>query len=193
MHGVLPSKPAKVSASDYCKSVTVLDPQQIAVVIVDLMPRLLQLEMQPRSGAEVLEAALALADGARKAGAPVVAIRVERPNVEEQPPGSELTEELAMVADAVVVKRSIGGFYGTDLDAVLKQFGAQTLVMAGIMTNLGVESTARAASDHGFDLVFVEDAMSALSGAEHEAAINLDLPRFGTVVRLVDLSWRTTL
>ncbi|MDN3242403.1 isochorismatase family protein [Glycomyces tritici] len=171
---------------------TVLDPRRTAVVLVDLMPRLLGLELEPRPGTAVLDTALALAEGARSAGAPVVAIRVERPNVDEQPPGSELAEPIAKAADAVVVKRSIGGFYGTDFDAVLRGHGAETLVMAGIMSNLGVESTARAASDHGYELVFVEDAMSALSSAEHEAAIGLNLPRFGEVARLSDLGWRTT-
>lgn len=170
---------------------TVLDPQRTAIVLVDLMPRLLELRMEPRSGSAVLETATAIAEGARKAGAPVVAIRVERPNVDEQPPGSELAQPIAALADVVVVKRTIGGFYGTDLDAALNRVGAETLVMAGIMTNLGVESTARAASDHGYDLVFVEDAMSALSSTEHEAAINLDLPRFGTVVSLADLDWQS--
>lgn len=154
------------------------------------MPRLLELELAPRSGAAVLQASIALAEGARKAGAPVVAIRVERPNVDEQPPGSELAQPIADLADSVVVKRSIGGFYGTDLDAILKSHGAETLVIAGIMTNLGVESTARAASDHGYNLVFVEDAMSALTVAEHEAALKLNLPRFGDVIGTVDLNWR---
>ncbi len=156
------------------------------------MPRLLSTDLQPRPGAAVLEAALALADGARKAGAPVVAIRVERPNVDQQPPGSELTAALAKVADAVVVKRSIGGFYGTELNEVLQGFGAAALVMAGIMTNLGVESTARAASDHGYELMFVEDAMSALTAAEHEASVNLNLPRFGAVVGSAELHWRAS-
>jgi nicotinamidase-related amidase len=169
---------------------TVLDPQRTAVVLVDLMPRLLELEMAPRPGTAVLEAAIALAEGARNAGAPVVAIRVERPNVAEQPPGSELSQQIADLADAVVVKRSIGGFYGTDLDATLKSHGAETLVMAGIMTNLGVESTARAASDHGYDLVFIEDAMSALTIAEHEATVKMNLPRFGEVIDTADLNWR---
>jgi nicotinamidase-related amidase len=168
---------------------TVLDPQRTAVVLIDLMPRLLELDMQPRSGAAVFEASIALAEGARKAGAPVVAIRVERPNVAEQPPGSELSQPVEDLADAVVVKRSIGGFFGTDLDATLKSQGAETLVMAGIMTNLGVESTARAASDQGYDLVFVEDAMSALTLAEHEAAVNLNFPRFGEVTAIADLVW----
>ncbi|THV30900.1 isochorismatase family protein [Glycomyces paridis] len=169
---------------------TILDPRTTAVVLVDLMPRLLALDLHPRSGAAVLESALALAGNARTAGARVVAIRVERPNVAEQPLGSELAPEASAVADAVVVKRSIGGFYGTDLEATLRGFGADRLVMAGIMTNLGVESTARAASDHGYDLVFAEDAMSALSRAEHEAAVGLNLPRFGEVVASVGLDWR---
>lgn len=171
--------------------VTSLDPRQSAVVLIDLMPRLLELDLEPRTGPAVLEASLALAESARDAGAPVVAVRVERPNVEAQPPGSELAPAVAKLADTVVVKRSIGGFYGTDLDEVLRRFGARTLVMAGVMTNLGVESTARAASDHGYDLVFAEDAMSALSAAEHEAAVTLDLPRFGAVVGSADLTWRT--
>ncbi len=55
-----------------------------------------------------------------------------------------------------------------------------------------MESTARAASDHGYELVFVEDAMSALSSAEHEAPTGLNLPRFGEVVRLSDLVWQTS-
>lgn len=161
------------------------------MVLVDLMPRLLELDMRPRPGTAVLEASLALAEGARMAGAPVVAIRVERPNVDEQPPGSELAQSIADLADSVVVKRSIGGFYGTDLDATLKSHGAETLVMAGIMSNLGVESTARAASDHGYDVVFIEDAMSALTIAEHEAAVNLNLPRFGEVTTPGTLAWHS--
>ena len=168
---------------------TALDPQRTALVLVDLMPRLIDLEIAPRSGAEVLETSIALAEGARKAGAPVVAIRVERPNVDEQPPGSELDESIAALADAVVVKRSIGGFYGTDLDETLHRLGAETLAMGGIMTNLGVESTARAASDHGYDLVFIEEAMGALTLAEHEAAVSLNLPRFGEVISAADLNW----
>jgi nicotinamidase-related amidase len=169
---------------------TDLDPQRSALILVDLMPRLLELDLRPRPGSTVLEASLALAEDARAAGVPVVAIRVERPNVDAQPPGSELEESVAKAADEVVVKRSIGGFYGTEFDAILRDRGVQTLVMAGIMTNLGVESTARAASDFGYELVFVEDAMSALSKEEHEAAVRLNFPRFGEVTGLSDLSWR---
>ncbi|MEU6248429.1 isochorismatase family protein [Glycomyces sp. NPDC047010] len=168
---------------------TTLEPQGSAVVLVDLMPRLVALDLAPHTGGEVLAAALELARNARAAGVPVVAIRVERPGVSEQPPGSGLVEEVEQAADAVVVKRTIGGFQDTGLDGVLRGYGASTLVMAGIATNLGVESTARAASDLGYDLVFAEDAMTGLTGAEHEASVALSLPRFGPVAPVREISW----
>lgn len=59
--------------------------------------------------------------------------------------------------------------------------GDGRVVLAGIATNLGVESTARA-SDLDLEVVLVEDAMTALSEAEHKAAITLSLPHFGTVL-----------
>jgi nicotinamidase-related amidase len=47
---------------------------------------------------------------------------------------------------------------------------------------MGVESTARAASDHGFEVVFAADAMSGMTAQEHEHAVTVVLPRFGEVV-----------
>ncbi len=96
---------------------------------------------------------------------------------------------LARDGDLEVVKRTIGGFQGTDLDRRLREHGVRTLVFGGIATNLGVESTARAAADLGYDLVFVEDAMAAFTAAEHEASVRLDFPRLGTVTRAPELSF----
>jgi nicotinamidase-related amidase len=86
-----------------------------------------------------------------------------------------------------IVKRTMGGFQGTELDARLRRLGVTRLVFGGIATNLGVESTARAAADLGYDLVFVADAMAALTAAEHEASVRLDFPRLGTVVAAADV------
>ncbi|MFE7354659.1 isochorismatase family protein [Streptomyces sp. NPDC057543] len=166
-----------------------LDHARTALVLIDLMERIVGLPLEPRTGDAVVDAALTLAGESRAVGAPVIAVRVERPNVTEQPPGSELVASVAELADAVVVKRTIGGFYGTGLHELLQQRGVDTLVFAGIATNLGVESTARAAADHGYDVVFVEEGMAALTAEEHEAAISLNLPRFGDVVRLTNLKW----
>ncbi|MGW3130084.1 isochorismatase family protein [Streptomyces sp. NPDC001076] len=164
-----------------------LDPAHTALVLVDLMDRIVALPLEPRKGTEVLHTAEELARAFRAAGAPVVLIRVERPSLAEQPPGSGLVAGLRKEGDVEVVKRTIGGFQGTDLDARLRALGVTRLVFGGIATNLGVESTARAAADLGYDLVFVEDAMAALTGPEHEASVRLDFPRLGTVVTAADV------
>ncbi|WP_367319813.1 isochorismatase family protein [Streptomyces sp. HUAS ZL42] len=166
-----------------------LDPARTALVLVDLMDRIVALPLEPRKGTEVLAVAEELAKAFRSAGAPVVLIRVERPNVPEQPPGSGLAAGLLRDGDIEIVKRTIGGFQGTGLDDHLRQRGITTLLFGGITTNLGVESTARAAGDLGYELVFVEDAMSAFTGAEHEASVRLDFPRLGAVVRATDVGF----
>ncbi|MFD9795886.1 isochorismatase family protein [Streptomyces sp. NPDC059070] len=158
-----------------------LDPARTALVLVDLMDRIVALPLAPRTGDEVLLTAQELAARARTAGAPVVLVRVERPHVDAQPPGSGLVEGLAQEGDLVVVKRTIGGFHGTGLHELLAERGVTTLVFGGIATNLGVESTARAAADLGYELVFAEDAMAALTADEHRAATALNFPRLGQV------------
>ncbi|MFD7709412.1 isochorismatase family protein [Streptomyces sp. NPDC059786] len=159
-----------------------LDPARTALVLVDLMDRIVGLPLEPRKGTDVLEVCAGLAASFRAAGAPVVLIRVERPGVPEQPPGSALAGGLAADGDIEVVKRTIGGFQGTGLDERLRERGVIALLFGGIATNLGVESTARAAGDLGYDLFFAEDAMAALTAPEHEAAVRLNFPRLGTVL-----------
>ncbi|MCX2180396.1 isochorismatase family protein [Streptomyces sp. SKN60] len=158
-----------------------LDPGRTALVLVDLMERIVALPLAPRPGSDVLAAAGRLAETFRAAGAPVVHIRVERPGVDTQPPGSDLVADLVHPGDEIVVKRTIGGFHDTGLHELLRKHGATTLVFGGIATNLGVESTARAAGDLGYELVFAEDAMTALTADEHRASVQLDFPRLGTV------------
>ncbi|MFJ7077056.1 isochorismatase family protein [Streptomyces sp. NPDC098781] len=164
-----------------------LHPAHTALVLVDLMDRIVALPLEPRKGTEVLVACEELAAAFRSSGATVVLVRVERPGVAEQPAGSGLAGGLLRDGDIEIVKRTIGGFQGTGLDDRLRERGIRTLVFGGIATNLGVESTARAAGDLGYDLVFVEDAMTAFTAAEHDASVRLDFPRLGTVVRAAQL------
>ncbi|MBB5117351.1 isochorismatase [Streptomyces eurocidicus] len=162
---------------------TEIDPRRTALVLIDLMERVVALPLAPYGGDEVVRTAGELARSFRAAGAPVVVVRVERPGPAEQPPGSGLLAGVSEPGDIEVVKRTVGAFHGTDLDARLRERGVRTLVLGGVATNLGVESTARAAADHGYELVFVEDAMSALTEDEHRASVTLDMPRLGTVVK----------
>jgi nicotinamidase-related amidase len=81
----------------------------------------------------------------------------------------------------VILKRQWGAFYGTDLDLQLRRRGLTNLVLCGIATEYGVESTARDAYERGFDQVFVSDAMSALSPQAHEHCLTRIFPRMGHV------------
>ncbi|MFD7029827.1 isochorismatase family protein [Streptomyces sp. NPDC059917] len=157
-----------------------------ALILIDLMPRIIALPLAPYSGEDVLARCRALAEGFRAAGRPVVLVRVDRPGVAEQPPGSGFADGLVREGDVVLVKRTVGAFYGTGLDERLRALGVDTLVMAGLVTTMGVESTARAASDHGYELEFVADAMSGLAADEHEFAVRRTFPRFGEVRSTAD-------
>lgn len=108
-----------------------LDPARTALVLVDLMDRIVALPLEPRKGTEVLSTAEGLAVAFRKAGALVVLIRVERPKVAEQPSGSGFAAGLAAEGDIEIVKRTIGGFQGTGLDERLREHGVTTLVFGG--------------------------------------------------------------
>jgi nicotinamidase-related amidase len=159
-----------------------------ALILIDLMPRIVALPLAPHSGDEVLARCRELAASFRASGRPVVLVRVQRPNVAEQPPGSGFADGLVHEGDVVVVKRTIGAFYGTGLDERLRSLGADTLVIAGLVTTMGVESTARAAADHGYQLEFVADAMSGLAADEHEFTVERIFPRFGEVRKAADYS-----
>ncbi|MGV9273723.1 isochorismatase family protein [Streptomyces griseosporeus] len=152
-----------------------------ALVLVDLMPRIVALPLAPHSGEEVLARCRSLAGSFRASGRPVVLVRVERPQVAEQPSGSDFADGLVHDGDIVVVKHTIGAFYGTDLDEQLRKRGVDTLVLAGLVTTMGVESTARAAADHGYEVEFVADAMSGFAADEHRFAVERTFPRFGEV------------
>jgi nicotinamidase-related amidase len=162
---------------------TSLPARRTALIVVDLMPRIVEQDMGPHSGADIVARASRLATAFRAAGGTVVLVRVDRPNVTEQPPGSGFVPEMQpQPGDVAIVKRTIGAFYETGLAEQLRDRGVDTVVMTGLATTMGVESTARAAADHGFEVVFAADAMSGVTAAEHEHALTAVLPRFGAVL-----------
>ena len=164
------------------------DAKRTALVLIDLMPRIIDMPTGPRSGREVLATCLRLAGALREAGSLVVFVRVERPNVEEQPPGSELAPECdPRPDDVVIVKRTIGAFHCTGLDKVLRERGIATLVLGGLVTNFGVEGTGRSAIEYGYDVIYVEDAMAGFDAAAHEFAVTKILPKLGEVTTSAEL------
>jgi nicotinamidase-related amidase len=89
--------------------------------------------------------------------------------------------------DVVVTKRQWGAFYGTDLDLQLRRRGIGTLLLGGIATNFGVESTARDAWERAYHVVFVEDAMASFSADAHRFPVANVFPRLGRVRSTADV------
>ncbi len=165
-----------------------IKPRSTALVLIDLMPRIISLDTRPNTGDQVLSRCTMLAERMRAAGGLVVFVRVERPDLADQPPGSELAPECDPGPDdLVLVKRSVGAFATTQLDEQLRRRGIETVVIAGLVTNWGVESTARVADDLGYATVYPVDAMSGLDADAHEFAVGYVLPRLGTVCTAAEI------
>jgi nicotinamidase-related amidase len=99
-----------------------------------------------------------------------------------EPGFGELPEELGpQPTDFLVKKHSWGAFYATDLDLQLRRIGVKTLVIGGIATNFGAESTAREGRACGYNIVFVTDVMRALTAEEHDHSVKYTFPMMGQV------------
>jgi nicotinamidase-related amidase len=183
-----------------------LDPKTTALVLIDLQKGIMGHELKPYPADRVAKAGSTLADTFRKAGAPVVLVNVGfakdfkdalRQPVDQPfaaPPGgfpenfSELIDGLAKPGDILVTKRQWGAFHGTELDLQLRRRGIQTIVLGGVATNIGVESTARQAWEYGYAVVLAEDATSGMSAEMHDFAIGNIFPRISRVVKSAELN-----
>jgi nicotinamidase-related amidase len=101
---------------------------------------------------------------------------------------SELVPELeAQPGDVRVTKQRFGAFLGTMLHAELQRRGVTQVVMAGISTSIGVESTARSAYDLGYNVAFVVDAMTDRSADNHRHSVENIFPRMGETGTTADV------
>jgi nicotinamidase-related amidase len=175
-----------------------LDPTTTALVLIDLQRGIVEGRTAPHAARDVVERATRLAQRFRERGALVVLVHVDpgpdgtlmphpvadvpRPNVQRAPGWTELVPELGRDArDVVVTKHQPNAFYATDLEVQLARRGIRTIVLGGISTNIGVEATARAAHERGYEQVFVEDAMAAREPDLHTHAVTRFLPTIGRV------------
>jgi nicotinamidase-related amidase len=174
-----------------------LVPETTAFVVIDLQKGIVGRPLEPHTGAEVVSRSVQVANALRAKGGLVVWVRValgellslptdmqlRDPNAPLPPAeASELIEELGrQPQDVAITKRQWGAFYGTELEQMLRRHGVRTVMMAGISTNFGVESTARQAQDMGYELVFVEDAMTTMKTEAHRFATETIFPRMGRV------------
>ncbi len=141
--------------------------------------------------ADVIDRARALAAAFRQHGLPVVLINVDgaapgrteqpRPDLAAFPEGwTDLIPELdQQPTDIVVTKRTWGAFASTDLEARLKALGVTQVVVTGVATGTGVESTARQAYELGFNVTLAIDAMTDMRAEAHDHSIRNVFPRLG--------------
>ena len=177
-----------------------LDKQRTALVVIDLQKGIVSFgrTLAPYSSEIVVQNTSKLVEAFRKSGMPVFLVHVAsspaerlsliadeagwRPTTPPPPDASEFVPELTpKEGDVTITKKQWGAFYGTELELQLRRRGIQTIVLCGVSTNYGVESTARFAYEYGFQQVFVEDAMASGSLEMHNASVNFVLKRIGRV------------
>ena len=173
-----------------------LDAKKTALVVIDLQNGVVGRTIVPHAASEILERSERLAKAMREKGGTVVYVRVDfndflRLPVDEPPalPDGPLPAELSEIVpeagmlpgDTLVTKWHHGAFARTELESLLKERGVETVVICGVSTSIGVESTARQGTGLGFAFVTVEDACGAMALEEHEYAVKTIFPRLAKV------------
>src|SRR5271163_361307 len=163
-------------------------------VLIDLQNGVVGVPLAPRSGPDVIAVGKSPAERFRAAKANVVLVRIDfaedfadAPSTPvdqpmTRPPGgmpkelSALVAGLARPATFISSSAKWGAFHGAELDLQLRRRGIRTIVLGGVATNFGVESTARQAWEHGYAVVIAEDACTSRSAELHAVAVVGDLP-----------------
>jgi nicotinamidase-related amidase len=180
-------------------ALTTLDPKT-ALVVIDLQKGLMGIATA-HPLADVVSQAARLATAFRGHRLPVVLV-----NATGRAPGrteagsnrrvgggaaadwADIVDELgAQPPDLRVSKTRWGAFHGTDLDAQLRDLGVTQVVFAGVATSAGVESTARAAHEHGYHVVLAIDAMTDTSADAHRNSVGLIFPKIGETATTSDI------
>ncbi|MEU5535404.1 isochorismatase family protein [Streptomyces sp. NPDC020362] len=176
-------------------SLTTLDPRT-ALVAIDLQAGITGMPTEPYPAADVVSRTAELADAFRSRGLPVVLVRVSfAPDwadavpgrTERQARGLAFPEGWDVIVDELsghpgdirVTKHNWSAFHGTDLDVQLRRRGITQIVLTGISTSIGVESTARDAYAHGYHVTLATDAMADSDPQAHAGSVERIFPRLG--------------
>jgi Amidases related to nicotinamidase len=184
-------------------TVSTLDPNT-ALVVIDLQKGIVAMPTEHPMD-EVVRRASVLAEAFRRHGLPVVLVNVDSGapgrtelvrSSGERPAGwTELVPELnQQPGDITVTKRTWGAFLSTDLEARLKKLGVTQMVIVGVSTSAGVESTARQAYELGFNVTLAVDAMTDMNADTHLNSVTRIFPKLGetgTTREIIDLLDRT--
>jgi nicotinamidase-related amidase len=168
-----------------------------ALVLIDLQKGITALPTI-ESGDVIVQRAAALARAFRERDLPVARVRVAfspdggdmlRSRVDAPPHGgargadwADLREEIGSGPhDIMITKRQWDAFYGTELDLQLRRRKITGIVLAGISTSIGVESTARHGRELGYEIAIARDAVTDTVREAHENSLTRIFPRLGQV------------
>jgi nicotinamidase-related amidase len=168
----------------------------VPLTTLDATPALVVIDLQKGivSGtvAHAVPGAAALAKAFRQHGLPVVLVNVtgrapgrtdagSHGSTAALPAGwADIIDELErQPGDHLITKRRRSAFHDTGLDTLLRDLGVTQIVLAGVSTSAGVESTARSAHDHGYHVVFATDAMADRDPASHRHSLERVFPTLG--------------
>lgn len=167
---------------------TQLDPTT-ALIIIDLQKGIVDM-VEPQVIADVVRKSRALADAFRRRRLPVVLVTANGSapgRAEQSRPLGDLPPDFTDVIPALgehpqdikVTKRTWGAFASTDLEQQLRSLEVSQVVIAGVATSIGVESTARQAYEAGFNVTLATDAVTDLRVEAHHASLAYIFPRLG--------------
>ena len=169
-------------------ALTTLDPRT-ALVVIDLQEGIVAYPLaHPVAG--VIERAVVLLDAFRTRSLPVVLVNVAggAPGRTEQPrPSGERPANWADLipqvqrqpGDLCITKKTWGAFASTELHAHLQALKVTQIVLCGVATSIGVESTARQAYELGYQVTLAIDAMTDMNAQAHENSVERIFPRLG--------------
>jgi nicotinamidase-related amidase len=185
-------------------TLTTLEPTS-ALIVIDLQRGVVDAPTAHPSG-EIVARSASLAEAFRRQGHPVVLVnvtggspgrtdRTRPPGIISSPDWADLVDELDVQPDDyLVTKQRRSAFHDTGLDAHLRGLGVTQVVLAGISTTSGVESTARSAYDHGYHVVLATDAMTDPDPEAHANSIGRIFPKLGettTTTKILDMLAKT--
>jgi nicotinamidase-related amidase len=182
--------------------ITAID-KNTALVLIDLQKGIVKMDViHPIK--DVLEKSALLVDSFRKAGLPIVAVNVipsplntrnENPVARNAANAAAATEGFSDIVDDIktqptdifITKRTWNAFYNTKLHEELQKRHVTGIVLAGVATSIGVEGTARAASELGYNISFATDAMTDRVAEAHHNSMHIIFPRIGERGTSVDI------
>jgi nicotinamidase-related amidase len=169
-------------------SVTKIDPKT-ALIVIDMQKGITGRELaHPIEG--VISNNTKLTDAFRAHKLPVVLVNVTggaSGRAEQSMAGGERPSDWADLipelneqsSDIKVTKQTWGAFHNTPLEEHLKELGVTQVVITGVATSAGVESTARSAHEHGYNVTLATDAMTDMSIENHKHSVERIFPRLG--------------